>query len=303
MDTAATAKTSRLVILSAAFFGAWKPPAAPAADPPAADTPTAARPTWTKLQPANGNPISEKVPVTFCVFFRPGESAGQRPITVVADGHPVPAQVDVIRTFDDGSVKHVVVSMVSPGPARPVRYPRGFSGEQGLQDRRRAVGRLHRLLREHRPGGAIRAMPFRISPIVITEMTPPWGISSACSQAATAGSQRVPFRNSETMLVSSKYRITRPDQRLGSLLRSWKNPRPFRRRASSSSRLRRSSRTVPGRPPAGHREESPCARLRRYGGARQRVPSIWRQSSVRHFAKATQPLACTSSFSLALDEF
>jgi PemK-like, MazF-like toxin of type II toxin-antitoxin system len=36
------------------------------------------------------------------------------------------------------------------------------------------------------------------------------GFSSACSQAATAGSQRAPFRNSETMLVSSKYRITLP---------------------------------------------------------------------------------------------
>ena len=58
--------------------------------------------------------------------------------------------------------------------------------------------------------GAISAMPFRISPIVITEMAPPCGISSACSQAATAGSQRAPFRNSETMLVSSKYRITLP---------------------------------------------------------------------------------------------
>ena len=54
------------------------------------------------------------MPITFCVFFRPGEFAGQRPISVVADGRPVPAQVDVKRTFDDGSVKHAIVSMVLP---------------------------------------------------------------------------------------------------------------------------------------------------------------------------------------------
>ena len=109
MGAATTAKTARLAILSAAFLCAWKPPAAPAAD-----TPTGARPTWTKLQPANGNPISEQVPITFCAFFRPGEFTGQRPISVVADGRPVPAQVDVKRTFDDGSVKHAIVSMVLP---------------------------------------------------------------------------------------------------------------------------------------------------------------------------------------------
>ena len=47
-------------------------------------------------------------------FFQPREFAGQRPISVVADGRPLPAQVDVKRTFDDGSVKQAIVSMVLP---------------------------------------------------------------------------------------------------------------------------------------------------------------------------------------------
>lgn len=81
----------------------------------AAHDPTAARSTWTTLEARDGKAIEGKTPATFCVFFRPGEIPKGQGIAVKAAGRDLSAQVDVKRTFEDGSVKHALISVVLPG--------------------------------------------------------------------------------------------------------------------------------------------------------------------------------------------
>jgi hypothetical protein len=78
------------------------------------ESPAPAKSTWTKFEPIDGKPIAGRTPVTFSVFFRPGEIAKDKRIAVTAGGRELPSQVDVKRSFDDGSAKHAIVSLVLP---------------------------------------------------------------------------------------------------------------------------------------------------------------------------------------------
>ncbi len=65
-----------------------------------------------KLTPEDGHAIVEAAPVTFGLVFKPGEVPKGKTVEARAAGRPVPAQVDVKRRHDDGSLRYAIVSAV-----------------------------------------------------------------------------------------------------------------------------------------------------------------------------------------------
>ena len=74
----------------------------------------AAQATGMKLEPRDGKAITDKTPVTFGMVFRAGEVAKGKTVTAKLGGADIAVQLDVKRRFEDGSVKHGVVSLIVP---------------------------------------------------------------------------------------------------------------------------------------------------------------------------------------------
>jgi len=67
-----------------------------------------------QLAPPEDKAVAEPTPVTFGVVFRPGEIAKGKTVKVRLAGADVPAQLDAKRHYQDGSLKHGVVSLLAP---------------------------------------------------------------------------------------------------------------------------------------------------------------------------------------------
>jgi len=66
------------------------------------------------LEPAEGKAVSAPTPLTFGVVFRPGEMPRGKPLKALLGSRELPVQLDAKRHYEDGTVKHGVVSLAVP---------------------------------------------------------------------------------------------------------------------------------------------------------------------------------------------
>ena len=66
------------------------------------------------LEPAEGKAVSAPTPLTFGVVFRPGEMPQGKPLKALLGSLELPVQLDAKRHYEDGTVKHGVVSLAVP---------------------------------------------------------------------------------------------------------------------------------------------------------------------------------------------
>jgi hypothetical protein len=113
----------------------------------AADSARGSQPVGGRMQlaPPEGKVADGPTPVTFGVVFRPGEIGKGKAVKARLAGAEVPVQLDAKRHYEDGSLKHGVVSVVVPKLDRMAALE--FSPAEPSPDSPVAVDELaHRLL-------------------------------------------------------------------------------------------------------------------------------------------------------------
>ena len=70
--------------------------------------------TTIKLEPPDGKAVAEPTPVTFGIVFRPGEIAKGKTVKAKLGDADIAVQLDAKRSYEDGSLKHGVVSLIVP---------------------------------------------------------------------------------------------------------------------------------------------------------------------------------------------
>ena len=88
--------------------------------------------TTIKLEPPAGKAVADPTPLTFGVTFRPGEIPQGRIVAAKLGDVEIAVQLDAKRHYEDGSLKHGVVSLVVPKLETSARMELAASDATGL---------------------------------------------------------------------------------------------------------------------------------------------------------------------------